>query len=210
MLKYSDIWRAIDELADRHGLTPSGLARKAGLDPTTFNKSKRLNASGRERWPSTESLAKAMDAVGASFEEVFGFLDNNRNRRKVGNVPIAAESAAAASSAYNEVGSPCGPIWKQTTLPHVADPMAYAITIESNKYRPALAPGGLVVASPIAPVSNGQRVVVRLHEDKIELAVFLERTATGIDIGPFCGETLPRKLSTDEFATLHRIIWVAQ
>ena len=41
MLTHNQIWTAIDRLAARAKLSPSGLAKKAGLDPTTFNKSKR-------------------------------------------------------------------------------------------------------------------------------------------------------------------------
>jgi len=46
MLTHPQIWRAIDALAARHGMSPSGLAKLAGLDPTTFNKSKRGAANG--------------------------------------------------------------------------------------------------------------------------------------------------------------------
>ena len=65
MLSHSRIWAAIDPLAARHGMTPSGLARRAGLDATTFNRSKRVTGDGRQRWPSTESIAKILDATGA-------------------------------------------------------------------------------------------------------------------------------------------------
>ena len=57
MLTHDQVWTALDRLADRAGMSASGLAKKAGLDPTTFNKSKRVTADGRERWPSTESIA---------------------------------------------------------------------------------------------------------------------------------------------------------
>ena len=67
-LTHEQIWSALDRLAARASLSPSGLARRAGLDPTTFNKSKRVTADGRERWPSTESLAKALAAADASIE----------------------------------------------------------------------------------------------------------------------------------------------
>ena len=66
MLTHSQIWKAIDGLAARNGLSASGLARRAGLDPTTFNKSKRITADGRERWPSTESVSKALAATNSS------------------------------------------------------------------------------------------------------------------------------------------------
>src|SRR5689334_8560308 len=67
-LTHEQIWTALDRLAARAQLSPSGLARRAGLDPTTFNKSKRVTPDGRERWPSTESLAKALAAADASIE----------------------------------------------------------------------------------------------------------------------------------------------
>jgi phage repressor protein C with HTH and peptisase S24 domain len=64
MFTHAQIWSAIESLAADHGLSPSGLARRAGLDATSFNRSKRINADGRERWPSTESIAKILVATG--------------------------------------------------------------------------------------------------------------------------------------------------
>jgi phage repressor protein C with HTH and peptisase S24 domain len=48
MLTHDQVWAALDRLAERAGLSASGLAKKSGLDPTTFNKSKRVTADGRE------------------------------------------------------------------------------------------------------------------------------------------------------------------
>ena len=56
MLTHAQIWTALDRLAARAGLSPSGLAKKAGLDPTTFNKSKRITPDGR--------AALAVDRIG--------------------------------------------------------------------------------------------------------------------------------------------------
>jgi 2-hydroxychromene-2-carboxylate isomerase len=74
MLSHERIWSALDALAERHGLTASGLARRAGLDPTAFNKSKRRGADGRDRWPSTESLAKVLDATGSSLDDFMSLV----------------------------------------------------------------------------------------------------------------------------------------
>ena len=52
-MRHEDIWRALDSLAAERGLSASGLARRSGLDPTTFNPSKRSTPEGRARWPST-------------------------------------------------------------------------------------------------------------------------------------------------------------
>ena len=55
----------------------------AGLDPTTFNKSKRGTANGKLRWPSTESLAKVLAATGASFEEFAALTSGDRAIRRL-------------------------------------------------------------------------------------------------------------------------------
>ena len=67
-MQHNDIWRALDALAADNGLSASGLARKAGLDPTAFNPSKRTGPDGRARWPSTESVAKVLGATGTGMD----------------------------------------------------------------------------------------------------------------------------------------------
>ncbi len=75
MLSHDRVWAAIDALAERYSLSASGLAKRAGLDSTAFNKSKRLSADGRPRWPSTESLAKIIDATNSSLDEFLALID---------------------------------------------------------------------------------------------------------------------------------------
>jgi len=77
MLTHAQIWSAIDGLAKRSGLSPSGLAKRAGLDPTTFNKSKRITPDGRERWPSTESVAKSLKATGATLDQFVALISES-------------------------------------------------------------------------------------------------------------------------------------
>ncbi len=69
MFTHDQIWAGIDRLAKNHGYSASGLARKAGLDPTSFNKSKRHSADGKPRWPSTESIAKILAVTGSTMDE---------------------------------------------------------------------------------------------------------------------------------------------
>ena len=73
MLSHRAIWEALDSLADRHGLSASGLAKLAGLDATAFNPSKRVSKDGRERWPSTESVAKVLEATSETFDSLLSF-----------------------------------------------------------------------------------------------------------------------------------------
>ena len=77
MFSHADLWNALDRLAAAKGLSPSGLAKLSGLDPTSFNKSKRLSNDRppRPRWPSTESLAKVLTATRLSLGDFAELLE---------------------------------------------------------------------------------------------------------------------------------------
>ena len=81
-MQHAQIWRAIDAMAARRGLSASGLARAAGLDPTTFNRSKRQTPDGRERWPSTESISRALSAAEATWDEFAALLADKPGRKR--------------------------------------------------------------------------------------------------------------------------------
>ncbi len=63
MFTHEDLWNAIEILARNNNMTCSGLARASGLDPTTFNKSKRASKYGQPRWLSMETIAKVLSAT---------------------------------------------------------------------------------------------------------------------------------------------------
>src|ERR1700744_3761022 len=96
-MRHEDIWRAIDTLAAERGLSASGLARRAGLDATTFNQSKRTTPDGRARWPSTESIAKVLEAAGATLED-FASLVSGARALPAGGRPITRRLPMIAMS----------------------------------------------------------------------------------------------------------------
>src|SRR3979411_890666 len=99
MLTHGQIWPALDRLAERSGLSPSGLAKRAGLDPTTFNKSKRITSDGRERWPSTDSAAKALAPTHNSIDSFVQLIgDSARTTQSLPRLGFAR----AASGGYFE------------------------------------------------------------------------------------------------------------
>src|SRR6202040_3752073 len=106
MLTHSDIWTAVDRLAVRAGLSASGLAKKSGLDPTTFNKSKRITPEGRPRWPSTESVAKALAATGIPIDTFVSLIEDAP--RVVQSVPLLGFAQAGAGGYFTDGGFPAG------------------------------------------------------------------------------------------------------
>src|SRR6188768_1772036 len=105
MLTHSDIWNAVDRLAARAGLSASGLAKKAGLDPTTFNKSKRITPEGRPRWPSTESIAKSLQATGITVD-TFVSLITDRGGASIQSVPLLGLAVAGTGAHFDASGFP--------------------------------------------------------------------------------------------------------
>src|SRR6266446_7001288 len=106
MLTHGQIWTALDRLAERAGLSPSGLAKRSGLDPTTFNKSKRITGDGRERWPSTESVSKALAAANASIDTFVQLIGDGA--RSLQSVPLLAMAQAGNAGHFDDSGFPIG------------------------------------------------------------------------------------------------------
>src|SRR3569833_1713578 len=116
MLSHSAIWDAIDSLAARHGFTVSGLAKLAGLDATAFNRSKRVSRDGRERWPSTESIAKLLEATGETFETFLAaggaYLQTSTAGGAIGATkPKHNQTQAGAGGFFDPAGFPTGDGW---------------------------------------------------------------------------------------------------
>src|SRR3954467_5515077 len=94
MVTNEKIWSALDRLAMQHGLTCGGLARAAELDQTIFNPSKRrVKATGRARWPSSETIAKVLNVTGLSMSQFGAMVD------AVGDGDGAGDGAAQPATA---------------------------------------------------------------------------------------------------------------
>ncbi len=102
MLTHAQIWTALDRLAALAGLSPSGLAKKSGLDPTTFNKSKRMTSDGRARWPSTESVAKALTASGTSIDTLVQLIEESGRSAIKKTVPLIGLAQAGKDGYFDD------------------------------------------------------------------------------------------------------------
>src|SRR6185295_7141149 len=150
MLTHAQIWAALDRLAARAGLSPSGLAKKAGLDPTTFNKSKRVTPEGRSRWPSTESVAKSLQATNTTVD-TFVSLITDRGGASTQAVPLIGLAEAGSGGYFDDAGFPAGKGWDEIAFPAVNDEHAYALEISGNSMEPAYRDGTTILVSPTSP-----------------------------------------------------------
>jgi hypothetical protein len=155
MLTHNQIWTAIDRLAARAKLSPSGLAKKAGLDPTTFNKSKRVTPEGRPRWPSTESVAKALQATGTKFD-TFVTLITDGGKTVMQNVPLIGFAQAGGGGFFDDGGFPVGKGWDEIAFPAVTDEHAYALEISGDSMKPAYRAGDTIIVHDRLLQRNGE------------------------------------------------------
>ena len=210
MLTHQKIWRAIDALAARHGLSPSGLAKHAGLDPTTFNKSKRGAANGKLRWPSTESLAKILSATGASLDDFVALLHDGRGSIRARMVPLIGMAQAGHAGYFDDAGFPAGSGWEDIAFPEIADPNCYALEIAGDSMLPVYRDGDRIMVSPSASVRRGDRVVVKTRAGEVLAKALVRITAQRIDLKSFSPAFEDRAFGLNEVAFVHRIIWASQ
>ncbi|MFD2236156.1 S24 family peptidase [Aureimonas populi] len=213
MLSHERIWSAIDALAARHGLSPSGLARRAGLDPTTFNKSKRLAADGRARWPSTESLSKILDATGTrleSFTDLVAPPPDPRLLQGGRTVPLLGFAEAGSNGFFDDAGFPAGQGWDEIELPPGTNEPVYALEVSGQSMMPLYRDGDTVIVAPGAPVRRGDRVVARTRDGEVMVKVLQRRTARTIELASVNPDYPDRQFAVEEIEWIARILWASQ
>jgi phage repressor protein C with HTH and peptisase S24 domain len=208
MLTHDQIWTALDRLAERAGLSPSGLAKRAGLDPTTFNKSKRITADGRERWPSTESVSKALAATNSSIDTFVQLIGDSA--RTVQSVPLLGFAQAGAGGYFDDGGFPAGKGWDEVGLPAVNDEHAYALEISGDSMKPAYRDGDIIVVSPGTPIRRGDRVVVKTSDGEVMVKELKRRTAKTLELQSLNPNHVDRMLAAGDVEWIARIIWASQ
>ncbi|NWG45934.1 MAG: helix-turn-helix transcriptional regulator [Alphaproteobacteria bacterium] len=212
-LNHAQVWEAIDALAKAHGYSPSGLARLAGLDPTTFNRSKRVTPGGKPRWPSTESISKILDATGASLDTFLSLLQTGTAREPAAArhlVPLIGLAQAGSAGYFDDAGFPAGTGWDEVEFPGVADEGAYALEISGDSMQPVYRDGDRIVVSPQATVRRGDRVVVRTREGEVMAKLLQRQTARTIELVSLNPAYPNRSLDMSEVDWIARIVWASQ
>ena len=209
MLLHGQIWSAIDAIAANYGLTSSGLAKKAGMDATTFNKSKRVSVDGRLRWPSTESVAKVLDATGASLDEFMALVSKGAGARDGRRIPLLG-IAEAGSGHFDDRGGPKGASWDEVNFPDLPGNDAYALEVSGDSMRPLFRDGDILICSPSASIRRGDRVVVRTSAGEVILKELRRRTARFVELVSLNPAHPDRIIPAQDVASIARVVWASQ
>jgi phage repressor protein C with HTH and peptisase S24 domain len=209
-LSHARLWSALDALAGREGLSASGLARKAGLDPTAFNPSKRMGPGTppRPRWPSTESLNRILEVTNVTLAE-FAVLADDAGPR-VATAPLIGMAQAGQDGFFDDAGLPTGEGWDQTELPAPRDSL-FSLRITGDSMVPLYREGDRVLVDrERVDVRRGDRVVARTLAGETlakEVGGLTARTVTLTSINP---DYPPRIIPRADIAWISRILWVSQ
>jgi len=209
MLTHAQIWGALDRLAARANLSASGLAKKAGLDPTTFNKSKRITPDGRPRWPSTESVSKSLAATGCSVEAFVQLIDE-KAKPPAKAVPLIGFAEAGTGGYFDDGGFPVGKGWDEIPFPAVNDEHAYALEISGNSMEPAYRDGTIILISPAASIRRGDRVVLKTSDGEVMVKELKRRTTKTLELQSLNPVHADRTVDADDVVWIARIVWASQ
>ncbi|GAA0654467.1 S24 family peptidase [Brevundimonas lenta] len=209
-LSHAQIWKAIDRLARREGLSASALARRAGLDATSFNPSKRFGPGEppRPRWPSTESLTRILEATGLSLGDFAALAQDAPDRPAT--LPMLGMAQAGQDGFFDDAGLPTGDGWEPTELPRSGDSL-FSLKIAGDSMAPLYREGDRVIIDQAATeVRKGDRVVVRTMDGQTvakEIAALSARSVTLASINPAYE---PRTIARADIVWMARILWVSQ
>ena len=227
MFLHAQVWSVINALAQQNNISVSRLARSAGLDPTTFNKSKRTAQDGRLRWPSTESLSKIMAATGIDFDQ-FALLMSQSNRdyaiqlTKLSQsgfaeapahsaaVPLIGFAQAGSGGFFDEAGLPSGDGWDAVDFSTQNQDQIYALEIQDDGMEPLYRDGDRIIVLPTNSIRRGDRVVVRTVEGEVLAKVLARQTAKVLELESINPQHENRSIKTEELDWVARIIWASQ
>jgi len=211
MLSHKQVWNAIDTIAERYGYSASGLAKKSGLDPTSFNPSKRNGPDGRPRWPTMESISRLLQASGASMEEFSELLIGRKGQPpKLRQIPLIGFAKAGKGGFFDDSGFPAGNGWDEIDVPGVTDPNAYALEITGDSMMPVYREGDIIIVSPAATVRKGDRVVVRLNDGQVMAKIMQRQTSKTLELASFNPNHATKTLDMQDVDWIGRIMWASQ
>lgn len=218
LFHHASVWQAIDRLAAGNKLTPSGLARKAGLDPTTFNKSKRFSKDGRERWPSTESLSKIWAVTATNPQDFFelgvetGTPPSGDFPPQAATIPLLGFAQAGSGGFFDDGGFPVGHGWEEVDFPAPlrSEQGIYALEVQGDSMLPLYRNGDVLIVEANADTRKGDRVVVKTRNGEVMAKVLVRRTSRQIELMSVNPEHENRTLEVADLEWVARIIWASQ
>jgi phage repressor protein C with HTH and peptisase S24 domain len=211
MFTHKQVWQALDTIAKRNDMSISALARRAGLDATSFNQSKRVGPTGRPRWPSTESVAKVLEVTNTPLQEFSALvLGGPGGSRPDVTIPLIGLAQAGKGGYFDDAGFPAGSGWDEVAFPMVKDENAYALEVSGDSMEPVYRDGDVIIVSPNSPARRGDRVVVRTKAGEVLAKILKRQTMHTVELASFNQQHELITLPAEEIDWIARVVWASQ
>ncbi len=208
MLTHNQVWGAVDRIAARYNFSPSGLAKAAGLDPTTFNKSKRVTPDGAHAGPRPNPSPRCWTQPAPISTSSFRCLPRNRSVRR----SRAADRICRGRrrrflrrqrlSGRQRLG--------RNQAADVDDDHAYALEVSGNSMEPLYRKGDILVVSPAAPLRKGDRVVLKTKDGEVLAKELKKKTVKAVELKSLNPDHRDRTLQMSDVVWIARIVWASQ
>ncbi len=206
-MQYNQVWNAVDKLAKMQGLSPSGLAKKAGLDATTFNKSKRLRPDGKKRWPSLESINKIIEVSGITFEQFSHLGDDDDKVIQLNNViPFIKLSKLKNCDIYQK--QVVTDDWEKIRFPD-ANENLFAVEICGDKFSPLFPDGSVLIVCKNSEIRRDDKIVIFKTDGSVDIRKFVRRTASTLEVVDM-NDSKELSVPISDIRLINRIVWLSQ
>ncbi|MGB1077274.1 MAG: hypothetical protein ACPG05_03125 [Bdellovibrionales bacterium] len=202
MFTHEEIWTALDRLATANNYSTSGLAKKAGLDPTTFNKSKRITADGKPRWPSTESIAKTLAAADATLVDLIGFIENTPTQTTSRSGPLD----------HFELSQDHLKQLNQKPLPALisAPKGSYAVTLATAQWAPIYKKDSTLIVTQANSFTAGETVLIETKDKQFIIMTVDGEDAKTISLRAIVINEPDRRVEKSDIVRSAKILWASQ
>ena len=207
-MKYDTVWSAVDNLAKSLGMSPSGLAKKSGLDSTTFNRSKRKRPDGKNRWPSLDSLNKVFEFCNITFEEFYKYGETDNPTENLNTIPYIKLSGVSKRE-YCQDGEICTANWETICFPDGTKNL-YAMEIDNTDYAPLYKFGTTLILAKHSEIRRNDRVAVFKKDGAFLLAEFIRRKPRTLELQNLNAPEESFSENIDDILFLSRIVWASQ
>lgn len=207
-MKYDTVWSAVDNLAKSLGMSPSGLAKKSGLDSTTFNRSKRKRPDGKNRWPSLDSLNKVFEFCNITFEEFYKYGETDNPPENLNTIPYIKLSGVSKRE-YCQDGEICTANWETICFPDGTKNL-YAMEIDNTDYAPLYKFGTTLILAKHSEIRRNDRVAFFKKDGAFLLAEFIRRKPRTLELQNLNAPEESFSENIDDILFLSRIVWASQ
>ncbi len=175
----------------------------------------RNGPDGRARWPSTESVAKVLDATSTGVDAFASLVTGSpvlphARPSTVRRIPLIGLAQAGSDGYFDDGGYPVGGGWDEISVPEVPDPNAYALEISGDSMEPVYRDGDVVIVAPTAPIRRGDRVVVRTLKGEVMAKQLVRQSARRVELASLNPEHPNYAFDLPELSWMHRIVWASQ